>query len=460
MVKFNHLDPGTPELEWITSDRWTDYEESPLTNIDHLVVVAAHPDDETLGAAGLILHAHEQGIRTRVIIATDGEASHPRSSTHSPEGLGAIRRAEAQTALRILTPDAEVDFVGIADGHISDNRDQLSRHIADAVDESNALRTRVIAPWREDGHRDHNAAGRVAAEVARDMGTKLLEYPIWMWHWATPDNASVPWADMRRLSLTVAEVAAKGAAMRKHISQTHPLSDRLGDEALLNLHMQDHFQRDFETFIQTPIARSQRSSSSLTEQFFNEFYEGKSDPWGFESRWYEQRKRAITIAALPRPRFLSALELGCSTGKLTRELAERCDRLLAIDIAEAPLRIARERLKDFPNVGMLKIAAPQGWPDGTFDLIVLSEVGYYWNDSDLRQVLEHTISSLSSDGIVIACHWRYPVVEYPMSGDQVHETLLRNPHLVRLSQHEEKDFLLDVFSRPPGFSVAEKAGMI
>ena len=104
---------------------------------------------------------------------------------------------------------------------------------------------------------------------------------------------------------------------------------------------------------------------SLGGQFFDDFYrEQGEDPWGFTDRWYEQRKRAVTLASLPRPRFRRALEVGCSIGVLTSDLAPRCDALLALDVAGAAVALARERTRTLPSVRVEQMAVPAQWPRG------------------------------------------------------------------------------------------------
>lgn len=188
-------------------------------------------------------------------------------------------------------------------------------------------------------------------------------------------------------------------------------------------------------------------SESLKQGFFDDFYADSSDPWGFEDRWYEERKRAITTAVLPRRRFASAFEVGCSIGVLTADLAARCDRLLAVDIAAAPAAAATERLSDNGHVSVTQMATPEEWPSGRFDLIVLSEIGYYWSSQDLELALDRTAQSLAPDGILVSCHWRRPVAEYPLTGDDVHRAIGARGEFTRLVLHEEEPFLLEVFSR-------------
>ena len=190
-------------------------------------------------------------------------------------------------------------------------------------------------------------------------------------------------------------------------------------------------------------------SESLEQGFFDEFYENSPDPWGFESRWYEERKRAITLAVLPRRRFTSAFEVGCSIGVLTEGLAERCGRMLAVDIAEVPVASASARLSANNKVAVKQMSTPHTWPSERFDLIVLSEVGYYWSPPDLTLALDHTAQSLTPNGILVCCHWRRAVAEYPLTGDDVHRAVDARSEFTRLVQHEEEPFLLEVFARRP-----------
>ena len=92
--------------------------------------------------------------------------------------------------------------------------------------------------------------------------------------------------------------------------------------------------------------------------------------------------------------------------------------------------------------------------------MVLSEVGYYYDATDLDDVLTQVLASLTPDGVVVACHWRHLVAEYPLSGDDVHAALAARPELARLARHEEEDFLLDVLVRPPATSVAAQTGLL
>src|ERR1700722_15704520 len=115
----------------------------------------------------------------------------------------------------------------------------------------------------------------------------------------------------------------------------------------------------------------------MNRTYFDEIYASDPDPWQFESSWYEQRKYALTMAALPDLRYRSGFEPGCSIGVLSSLLAERCDHLLSADIVPGVLQRANERCRSLSNVSFELRAIPEEWPAGPFDLIVLSEIAYY-----------------------------------------------------------------------------------
>ena len=451
MVRFDHRDEGTSEETWLSSDRWRTVDALVLTGIRRLLVVSAHPDDESLGAGGLIARASALGVAVHLVVATNGDGSHPDSPSMTRQQLAALRKSELESAMGLLAPEARIDFLDLPDGALREHADRLREHLGSLEVGDGTL---VVAPWRSDGHGDHEVAGTIAAAVAAEAGAQSLEYPVWMWHWAGPDDAAVPWRRFVTLALSEGEREAKRGAVRAHVSQNAPLSSAVGDEVLLGERFHDYFERPFEVFIAPP------TSATLTEHYFDAFYDGKEDPWGFESRWYEIRKRALTIASLPRPLFSSGLELGCSIGVLTAELAGRCARLVATDIAERPLAAARARLAEQSHVSVLRADASVDVPRGPFDLVVLSEVAYYWSAEDLQRVLERIDAALSNDGVLVACHWRHPVDGYPERGDDVHASIRAHPAWSLLSEHREEDFLLDVFARPPAESVARQTGLL
>ena len=195
---------------------------------------------------------------------------------------------------------------------------------------------------------------------------------------------------------------------------------------------------------------------TLSPDYFEELYASSPDPWGLASRWYEARKYAISLAMLPGERYADAFEPGCSIGVLTRQLAARCDRLLSCDAAEPAVRAARARTAALGNVTVAKRVIPRDWPAGVFDLIVFSECLYYFTGPDLHRVLDLGVASLRPGGTLLAVHWRHPVADYPLRGDDVHAALAGRDGrgLARLVQHAEPDFLADVYLRTDGVPVS------
>jgi SAM-dependent methyltransferase len=202
--------------------------------------------------------------------------------------------------------------------------------------------------------------------------------------------------------------------------------------------------------------------ATLGAGYFEAMYQAAPDPWGFAERWYERRKYAVSLAGLPAEQYRSAFEPGCSIGAFSRMLAPRCDRLLCCDLAAAAVQAAAERTSDLPQVRVEQRELPGQWPSGRFDLIVLSEILYYFGDDDLEQLLRHAVTALEPDGTLLAVHWRHPVAEYPRTGDDVHRVLAARPGLARLARHAEPDFLAEVYVRTEGspVSVAQATGLV
>lgn len=351
-------------------------------DVRRVVVVAAHPDDESLGAGGLVHRAHRAGAEVVVVVATDGEASHPRSPTRTPADLARLRREELREAVHRLAPRARVHHLGLPDAALGEHLDALTAALVETVGDGRGCL--LVAPWRHDGHGDHEAAGTAAATAAARSGAELWEYPVWFWHWGRPEQA--PWDDLRVLDLDADEHLAKAAAQAAHRSQVAPLSDRPGDEVLLGPGLLAHFAGAREVYVLQPPH----------DDALDRLHAAEADPWLADSSGYERRKRALLLAALPRDSFRAGLEIGSSTGALAADLAGRCGRLLVVDASEHAVAAARERCADLPGVRVEQRRVPQDWPhdwprtaagaDG-FDLVVLSEVGYFLSPADLDDLV-------------------------------------------------------------------------
>lgn len=431
MTTFAPHEAGTSAERWTADPRWAGVPTAPLLGpggepARRLVVVAAHPDDETLGAAGLLLTAHEAGLSVDVLVLTDGEASHPQSPTHSPERLAELRRREVEHAVHDLAPGARVSHAELPDGHVAAYPDDVVERLVGLL--GDARHTLLVAPWRSDGHPDHEAAGRASAVAASRTGAALWEYPIWFWHWGDPDRA--PWGDLVAVPLPAAHRAAKRAAVDAHRTQVAPLSDQPGDEVLLPPHVLAHFTGHREVFVREPGG---------ADDALDDLHAGGREPWEADTRWYEQRKRDLLLAALPAATYGRALEVGCSTGVLAAALAERCDELVAVDGSPSALRSARRRLAGVSHAHVEEHDVPASWPPGSYDLVVVSELGYFLSPAALDRLVDRVRACLTRTGTVVLCHWRHEVVGWPLDGPAVHARFREAGLRPEVARYEDRD---------------------
>lgn len=197
----------------------------------------------------------------------------------------------------------------------------------------------------------------------------------------------------------------------------------------------------------------------VSGEYFDRMYADADDPWQLSSRWYEQRKYAITMSLLPARRYRQAFEPGCSIGTLTELLSQRCDHLTSMDVAAAALATADGRLSAAgcrDQVSLVHGALDEPWPAGPFDLVVLSEVAYYLDADLLAEVLRRERPRWADGATVLAAHWRHPVADYPITGDQVHEIIAATAGLVSVGRYRDDDVVIEVFDTGDGTSVAAR----
>ena len=184
---------------------------------------------------------------------------------------------------------------------------------------------------------------------------------------------------------------------------------------------------------------------TLGRENFEARYAESPDPWDFETSAYEHDKYERTLAALGERRFAHAFEAGCSIGVFTAMLAERCDALLAVDIAQAAVDAARERLAAHEHVRVERRTLPAQWPDGPFDLVVCSELLYYFDRPTLEHALPAIAASLAPGGRLVAVHYRPPSSVDPLTGDAVHALLRERLALAHVDAETNDRFRIDVF---------------
>lgn len=231
--------PGTSERAWAAWPWLSTLPGSGLTRLAGVasaVIVAAHPDDEVLGAGGLIAMLAAAGTRLRVVAVTDGERSHHGHA--APAALARRRTAETAAALRALAAGAaEVVRLRLPDSGLDAREDELTEALAPLVADYDIC----LAPWDHDLHPDHEAAGRAARQAGPGA---LYYYPVWMWHWASPGDPRVPWERALKIPLPPRATARKRAAISCFASQTEDRGHGLGP--VLSPGMIAHFTRAME----------------------------------------------------------------------------------------------------------------------------------------------------------------------------------------------------------------------
>lgn len=156
---------------------------------------------------------------------------------------------------------------------------------------------------------------------------------------------------------------------------------------------------------------------------FEARYAAEGDHWDFSGSAYEQRRYDLTLATLPHPRYRHAVEPACATGELTARLATRCDRVSAFDGSPTAVAMAAQRLVGLANVDLATASLPEHWPDGSADLVVLSELGYYFDETTWIAIIERAALGLDPHGSIVAVHWLGHSADHARHGDDVHANL-------------------------------------
>lgn len=437
---FTHRDGGTDEPTWLMSAEWDDVPRldtaALLRRYASVVLVAPHPDDESLALGATLADLADAGVAVTVVVATHGGGSPG----------GSVRRREGDRAVRTLSTRIEVIWWDLPDGGLADAQDALRAGLAELVDES----TLLFAPVECDGHSDHEAVARAAEAVALDRSAALLLYPVWLWHWATP--ADLDWSRLRTLAPSLRALQAKRDAIDCHRSQLvsadgHPI---VGSGVLARA------RRVAETVIvplppglagrvADDVAESSRGRSEVARPFEEMYDTGDDDPWQFDGSVYERRRLELVAACLGRERYGRVLEIGCATGQLATRLCDRAAEVVALDASAAALRVAKERSD---AVRWVLGAAPRDIPDGDYDLIVMSEIGYFLDGVDLLTTLRALRRRLRPDGELVVANWRGPTENIPLDGETVQQQAAAMLDLPLRAHYEDVDLVIDVWGQP------------
>jgi LmbE family N-acetylglucosaminyl deacetylase len=235
--------PGTDERLW---REWPGLAALPSWDPEpggRVLVVVPHPDDDVLALGGTLQRLAARGSEISLVAVTDGDAAWDGMSADERSSLASIRREEAVAALSELQlSEAGTVRLGLADRRVADEEGRLTEVLRDRL----AGVMRCYAPWSGDGHIDHEAAGRAAAKACAAVGVPLSSYPVWMWHWAKPGDASFPWHQAVRVTLDEDQCARKARAVASYASQ---ISDFRGRRPVLPADFLAHFGRDFEVLV-------------------------------------------------------------------------------------------------------------------------------------------------------------------------------------------------------------------
>lgn len=413
------------------------------------LIVAPHPDDESIACGGLIALLREAGRKVHILMVSDGSASHPSSKRFPAEELAKLRRSELLEAAKILgVRDTEITFLNLPDSSIpntwQEGFEEAALSVGNLLDKLEP--TSVFTPWRRDMHHDHIATTAIIFEaVARMESTpRIIEYPVWVWDADGHDKAPTS-GEMIAWKIDVSSVLElKKQALAAHVSQT---TDLISDDPtgfVLSTEQLSRYTGRYEIFLES---QPPAEEATLGSDYFEGMYERDEDPWEFASSEYEAGKYRETIAALSKERYHSALELGCSIGVLSKMLAEKTDKLTALDASISAIERAKLRCTDSENITFQVGFVPQDWPPGEFDLIVISEVAYYLSPQDLGKLFDCVGESLALHGEVIMVHWTPFVASYPQTGDAVHEYALSRPELFHTGGKRMETYRIDGFSK-------------
>ncbi len=428
-----------------------------------VLVLVPHADDETLGCGGILAALFEREEQVELILVTDGTGSHPNAASFSAEARRQIREDEFKLALQKLGGSkANVRFWRKLDAKLPElDESAHTQAIYQLTDCINAgdFKT-ILTPWRRDPHGDHQVVTQWVFDAVKQARNhpQILEYFVWTGHQGKLSAFPQELETLDVLEVDVLPQAEKvQAALQAHQSQ---LGNVFDDPSGFTLpaHLAQVVHRTREYYVRTRFSdaaeehQDARHTQTLSHSYFNKIYADKVDPWGFATRQYEKDKYEDTVRALTKQVYPRGFEVGCSIGILTQQLAARCKTLISSEINAKALAEARRRNAHLANVHFCSMMFPRQQPAGTFDLIILSEVAYYWSEKEFAFAQSCILKLLEPQGQLLLVHYTPTETDYPLTGDQVHEKYLAltteaSPVLRHVSGHRREQYRLDLFEK-------------
>ncbi len=231
------------------------YTTEDLAGFGKTLVIAPHPDDESLGCGGTIAMLRNAFVNVEVIFISDGSMSHPNSVTYPQERLAAFRRQEATRALIILGVTAgDIYFMALKDGQVPYPGNDGFGPAASQLNElmNNSQPNTVIMPWRRDPHPDHRASWYLTTTAILRLGSmpRMIEYPIWLWERGVDDDWPLDREVLIRRVMVSTEMDRKSLAIQAHQSQVTRLIDDDPQGFWLSPEVIGHFQSPVEIFFE------------------------------------------------------------------------------------------------------------------------------------------------------------------------------------------------------------------
>ena len=364
------------------------------------IVLAPHPDDDVLGAAGLMRMARRSGIPFGVAYLTSGDASHHHPQW-PPGKLAETRRGEALAALHRLLGDAPPTlFCELPDGHVEGHWDAATLTLIGTFCQQHGAHALIVTDPADD-HPDHKAAFGIASLLWRDGAVGAL--------WTMPVGkrlSGIQPGDMFR-ALDVGDAAGlKRAAIDAHCSQRGTLISPEAGFTLTDAMIAPLMDREFFW----PVAGVSDAGEAPNDPGeFDALFRESADPWSYDEAPYEQVRFARTVEALGGRRFQRGLEVACAAGSLTERIAPHCAQLVAVDASAAAIGHAQRRLRTMPQVDIRLARMPDQLPEGGFDLFMLSDMLYYLGLRGLMDFLTTIMLRARPGAIIVLVNYLGPM---------------------------------------------------
>ncbi|MGI4727011.1 MAG: PIG-L deacetylase family protein [Janthinobacterium lividum] len=244
---------GTERQSW--QQQAEEISEKNLAQFGTTVIIAPHPDDESLGCGGTIALLRKSGLPVHVIFVSDGTLSHPNSKKYPAEKLRQLRESEALNALKILDVDAaNASFMRIKDRSVPNPEDAgFDAAVTQMLQILTPLKPdTILVTWQKDPHPDHRAAWQIVNRVASLLAKKtlILQYLIWIWELGEQSDLVINQHTKLYLVKTVSVFQQKKQAIAAHVSQVSRLIDDDPEGFILSPQILAHFDYADELFIE------------------------------------------------------------------------------------------------------------------------------------------------------------------------------------------------------------------